>query len=196
MIPERWKEELVKRRALLIAPFAFAGLVALSSRGSSDPPEPGGAAQEVAIVEFDDDGKRLGTARLAKVVKPAAEWKRMLGAQQFYVTRRKSTDTAFTGTYYRLEEAGLFRCVCCATALFRTQEKFDSGTGWPSFWAPIAAENVRTATDVLLLEERVEVLCRRCDAHLGHLFNDGPEPTNLRYCLNESALRFVKRRTV
>ena len=181
---------LLQRRAMLIAPFAFVGLVALSSLGSSDP---GGGTGDVGIVEFDDRGQRLRTARVIKVVKTAAEWKRLLSPQQFYVTRHKSTDTAYTGTYYLLERPCMFRCICCDTALFRSEEKFYSHTGWPSFWAPAAAENIRTFTDTLLLEERVEVLCRRCDAHLGHVFNDGPEPTNLRYCINESSLRFVKR---
>ena len=186
-----WLQDvLVKRRAMLIAPFAFVGLVALSSQGSSDP---GGVAQDVDIAEFDDQGQRLRTVRVPKVIKSAAEWKRLLSGQQFYVTRHKSTDTAYTGTYYLVKEPGLFGCICCDTALFRSEEKFDSNTGWPSFWAPAAAENIRTSTDTVLLQERVEVLCRRCDAHLGHVFNDGPEPSNLRYCINESSLRFGRR---
>ena len=115
-----------------------------------------------------------------------------LSAEQYYVTRRRQTDTPFTGTYYRLERHGLFRCICCTTALFRSQEKYDSGTGWPSFWAPIAKENVRVrAEGNLTLSSGLEVVCRRCDAHLGHVFDDGPAPANLRYCINESALRFV-----
>jgi peptide-methionine (R)-S-oxide reductase len=119
------------------------------------------------------------------------DWRRQLTAQQYWSARRGTTDTPFTGAYYRTEAAGLFRCVCCGSALFSSQTKFDSGTGWPSYTAPIAAENVYTQTDNRWFTERREVLCRLCDAHLGHVFDDGPPPTGLRYCINESALRFV-----
>jgi peptide-methionine (R)-S-oxide reductase len=101
---------------------------------------------------------------------------------------------AFTGTYYQIHEPGLFRCSCCANALFSSEAKFDSGTGWPSFWAPIAEQNVRKRSDTSLLMQRIEVLCTRCDAHLGHVFDDGPPPTNLRYCINESSLSFIPRK--
>jgi len=189
MTIDQWKEQLVRRRALLIAPFAFAGLVAVSSRGRED--RPGDPNEEVTIVEFDPQGRRIGPRRVKKVVKPDAEWKRLLSSEQYYVTRHAGTDTPYTGTYYELHEAGLFRCVCCDTALFSSEAKFDSGTGWPSFWAPVAEENVRAVKDVSLLLERVEVRCKRCEAHQGHVFTDGPEPTGLRYCINEAALRFV-----
>lgn len=186
---ENWKDVLTRRRALVITPFAFAGLYALSSRK----PPAGPPAGDVTIVDFNDRGEKLGTAKRANIVRADAEWRKTLTVDQFYVTRRGSTDTPFTGSYYRMHDAGLFRCVCCATALFSSNTKFDSGTGWPSFWAALAEENIRTLKDTSMLMERVEVRCALCDAHLGHLFDDGPPPTGLRYCLNESSLRFVAR---
>ncbi len=187
-------DAITRRRALLITPFAFAGLVAISSRKGSDSEEATASAnsgQDLTIIAFDDAGQKLGPMHVQKVVRSRAEWRKLLSAEQYYVTREQGTDTPYTGTYYQIHGPGLFRCVCCENALFRSEAKFDSGTGWPSFWAPIADENIRKRTDVSMLMERTEVLCRRCDAHLGHVFNDGPDPTGLRFCMNESALRFV-----
>ena len=146
----------------------------------------------VTIVEFSDSGRRLKTVRVAKIVKTDSEWRKQLKPDVFEITRRADTERPFTGKYWNLHDKGLYRCVCCDTALFTSDTKYDSRTGWPSFWQPIAQENIVTIEDRSFGMTRTEAACRRCDAHLGHLFDDGPKPTGLRYCMNSASLRFVK----
>jgi peptide-methionine (R)-S-oxide reductase len=188
---------LQRRAFLATSATAVAGLVLWQWRSPvvlKAAPATATAAKEVTIVLFSDAGQRLNTVRIAEVVKTADQWRQQLGDGAFDITRNADTEIAYTGKYWDLHDKGIFRCICCDNALFDSGTKFDSGTGWPSFWAPIAKENVTELRDTSLGVVRIAVSCTQCDAHLGHLFDDGPEPTNLRYCMNSASLRFVKSR--
>ena len=171
--------------ALALWSFERPGVAAAASGKTTTP-------GMVTIVQFGADGKKTGRLQVPKVVKTDAEWRQQLSAISYEVARHAGTERPYTGDTLNVHDRGLFRCICCDTALFSSDTKFDSGTGWPSFWQPIARENVVETTDRSLGMERTEVICRQCDAHLGHVFDDGPPPTGLRYCMNSAAMHFVK----
>jgi len=197
--PASTAPDAARRRLLGGSVLAFAGLALACSRNGQAAGTPAAKAAPkpapgtVTVIEFRNDGTRVGPVKVPRVVHDDAEWQRLLPPRSYRVARRGDTERPFSGEYNELHDVrGVFRCICCGTALFDGRTKFDSGTGWPSFWQPIAAENVLAIEDSTLGMLRTETKCARCDAHLGHVFDDGPRPTGLRYCMNSVALKLTR----
>jgi peptide-methionine (R)-S-oxide reductase len=195
------KQSVAGRRAFVAAGLGVLAANAVMARWSAAladttpavTPAGTGGTSEVTIENFSAAGKSEGTAQVAKVVKSEAEWRAQLSTLAFQVARHEGTERAFSGEYAGNHADGIYRCICCDTALYDSATKFESGTGWPSFWQPISPKNIVKSSDSSFGMQRDAISCRRCDAHLGHVFDDGPRPTGLRYCMNSVSLRFVKR---
>jgi peptide-methionine (R)-S-oxide reductase len=190
--PETTTAQYPTRRIFLIGAATAVGAAAFAAWRPSNVHAAAGKAGTVTIIQFSDNGKPIGKITVPKVVKSYNEWKQQLNALSFSVTRHEDTERPYSGSLLNVHEHGIFRCICCDNAIFSSDTKFESGTGWPSFWQPIAKENIVQISDSSFGMDRTAISCRECDAHLGHVFDDGPQPTGLRYCMNSAAMRFVK----